>query len=127
MDYRYALEEEAPDRKLYLIAAVINRLNQELDEIERQANAAENLVRTALSRLPENVMLRQTLDYLNDVRQFVDDSRSVIASDVESLSGSDVTNAEIQQLGEDLSASLGMTLEIKMQVERLLSRLEELL
>ncbi|HAZ43716.1 MAG TPA: restriction endonuclease subunit S, partial [Cyanobacteria bacterium UBA11371] len=99
----------------------------ELDEIERQANAAQNLVRTALSRLPENVMLRQTLDYLNDVRQFVDDSRSVIASDVESLSGSDVTNAEIQQLGEDLSASLGMTLEIKMQVERLLSRLEELL
>lgn len=127
MDYRYALEEEAPDRKLYLIAAVINRLNQELDEIERQANAAENLVRTALSRLPENVMLRQTLDYLNDGRQFVDDSRSVIASDVESLSGSDVTNAEIQQLGEDLSASLGMTLEIKIQVERLLSRLEELL
>ena len=109
------------------ITAVINRLNQELDEIERQANAAQNLVRTALSRLPENAMLRQTLDYLNDVRQFVDDSRSVITSDVESISGSDVTNAEIQQLGEDLAASLGMTLEIKMQVERLLSRLEELL
>jgi vacuolar-type H+-ATPase subunit D/Vma8 len=109
------------------IIAVINRLNQELDEIERQAIAAQNLVREALSRLPENAMLIQTLDYLNEMRQFVNDSRNAIASDIESISGSDVTNLEIQQVGEDLAASLGMTLEIKMQVQRLLSRLEELL
>jgi hypothetical protein len=61
------------------------------------------------------------------MRQFVNDSRNAIASDIESISGSDVTNLEIQQVGEDLAASLGMTLEIKMQVQRLLSRLEELL
>jgi len=109
------------------IIAVINRLNQELDEIERQAIAAQNLVRKALSRLPENAMLIQTLDYLNEMRRFVNDSRNAIASDIESISSSDVTNLEIQQVGEDLAASLGMTLEIKMQVQRLLSRLEELL
>jgi len=109
------------------IIAVINRLNQELDEIERQAIAAQYLVREALSRLPENAMLMQTLDYLNEMRRFVNDSRNAIASDIESISSSDVTNLEIQQVGEDLAASLGMTLEIKMQVQRLLSRLEDLL
>ena len=109
------------------IIAVINRLNQELDAIESQTISAQNLVREALSRLPENAMLIQTLDYLNETRQFVENSRSVIASDIESISGSDVTKLEIQQVGENLAASLGMTLEIKMQVQRLLSRLEELL
>lgn len=49
------------------IQALVDRLNQELDETEQEPTQGLNLLRGVMSRFPENVMLVQYFAYLYEI------------------------------------------------------------
>lgn len=108
------------------ILALIDQLNQELDQTLQQATEGLNLVRPALSRFPDNIILTQFFAYLNNVLFFVENYRVRVQGTVTSLSVADVTTEEIRETGEELATMLGVVLETKMRVGRIIARLEEL-
>lgn len=96
------------------ITAVIERLNQELNQVEQEVTAGLNLARAILARFPNNATLIQFFAYLNSAMLLVDTDRKRIQTIVEFLFESDVvTNEEIQETGEILATELGRVLEAK--------------
>jgi hypothetical protein len=108
------------------IAALVDRLNQELNETEQEATEGVNLVRPLLSRFPDNVIIIQFFTFFNNSLLFVEISRRRIQASVERVSATDVTAKEIQEAGEDLGTLLGRVLEAKISGRRLLDVLEKL-
>ncbi|MBO1350196.1 MAG: hypothetical protein EBE86_023755 [Hormoscilla sp. GUM202] len=108
------------------IQALVNRLNQELNQTEQEATEGLNIVRPLLSRFPENDRLNQFFAYFSSVLFFVEASQTRrIQNIVESISDADVTEAEIQEPGEDLSTLLGRVLEVKIEVRLIITRWEK--
>ncbi|AFY75969.1 hypothetical protein Ple7327_0522 [Pleurocapsa sp. PCC 7327] len=105
---------------------LVNRLNQELDETEREATEGLNLLRPLLSRFPSNVRLIQFFAFFNNGLLFIDISRRRIQAIVERFLAFDVTAEEIQETGEDLSTLLGQILEAKIRGKLILDILEDL-
>ncbi len=106
------------------IQTLVNRLNQELDRTEQTAGV--NIVREILSLFPDNAIMIQYFATLNNFLFFVEVSRRRIQTLVETISPVYVPVDVIQEAGEDLGTQLGRVLEAKMEVERMLNRLEEL-
>lgn len=108
------------------IQALINLLNQELDQIEREADEGINIVRLLLSRFPDNVNLINLLATLNNALFFVDNFRMRIRTTIESILPTDASAEAIQAAGEDLSEFLGRVIESKMLVSRATAILKDL-
>lgn len=108
------------------ISALIDRLNQELDQTEQEATEGLNLARAALSRFPNHALLIQFFAYFNSVLLFVETFRRQTQNTVEHISAADVTDVEISEAGEDLGAILGRVLETKIAVGGIINRLESL-
>jgi len=108
------------------IQALIERLNQELAQIEREATDGLNLATPILSRFPDNVILIGSFATLNNALFFVDNSRRRIQITVESISPENVPASVIQEAGEDLAELQGRILEAKIRVSRIVKRLENL-
>ncbi|MCL1467189.1 hypothetical protein [Argonema galeatum] len=106
--------------------ALIERLNQELDIIEREATAGLNLVRVRLERFPNNFLLIQMFASFNTALFFVATQRRQIEARIEDLSRKVTTNEQIQEAGEDLAIELGRVLETKIMVKGIKARLENL-
>ena len=106
--------------------ALINRLNQELDETEQEATEGLNLLRGVISLFPENVILIEYFAYFNTAIIFVETSRRQIQTTIETISPSNVLLELIQDAGEDLGSLLGQVLENKIRGRRILNLLEEL-
>ena len=106
------------------IAALIERLNQELDQIEQEAIEGLNFVRRKLSSFPDNALLIQVFAYLNNFILFVETSRRRIEYSQVILATDIATNEQIQEIGENLATLLGSTLEAKVDVSRIITRLE---
>ncbi len=106
--------------------ALIDRLNRELNAAEEEAINGLDLVRLPLSRFPDNIILVQFFAYLNNVLFFVENYRQQIGSAVEQLSVANVTVEENQEVLEELASMLGVVLETKIRVERIITRLREL-
>jgi hypothetical protein len=106
------------------IIALIERLNNELNQMDREATEGLNRARLKLGVYPDNNVLIQLFATLNNyvlfgeiVRRRIDYSRLILATDT-------VTNEQIQEIGEDLSELLGRVLEGKIIVNRAKSQLE---
>lgn len=108
------------------IAALVDQLNQELNQTEQEATEGVNLVRPLLSRFPDNIRLVQFFTFFNNALLFVEISRIRIQAIIERISAPDVTAEEIQEAGEDLGTLLGRVLEAKMGGKRIIIILEEL-
>jgi len=109
------------------ITSLVERLQQELRLIDREANAGINLAREFLDCFPENARFIQIFAVFNSAILFAETQRRRIQSIVENLSAiNTVTKEEFQEAGEDLSAELGRILETKMRVSNLKNRLESL-
>lgn len=107
------------------ITALIERLNQELDQTSQETTEGLNIVRSKLLRFPDNAILIQFFASLSSIRLFIDNSRGKIQNIVEQLSITNVdTDDAIQEAGEDLSTLLGLTLEAKMVVDSIKTCLE---
>jgi hypothetical protein len=109
------------------IQALVDRLNHELEEIEREITEGLNLVRPIIARFPDNTILTQFFASLNNTLLFLEISRRRIQITVNRISPSDVASEEIVEAGEDLGNELGRLLEAKISVERIVNRLRELL
>ena len=84
------------------------------------------LVRVPLSRFPENTVLVQFFVYLSNVEFFIDNYRGRIQKVLEMLSGVDIPDYEMYEVGEELAAMLGVVVETKVRVERIIGRLSDL-
>ncbi|MFB2976427.1 hypothetical protein [Microseira sp. BLCC-F43] len=108
------------------VQALIDRLNQELAQIEREASEASNIVRSLLLRFSDNVTLIGLFATLSNALLFVENSRRRIQTTVESISPENVRSQVIQEAGEDLAELLGRVLETKMLVNTVITRLDNL-
>lgn len=106
------------------ITALIERLNNELDQVEQEVTQGLNITRLRLASSPDNAILIQLFAYLNNVilfgetlRRRIEYTRIILATDT-------ATNEQIQDIGEDLSEQLGRVLEAKVGVSRVKSLLE---
>jgi len=108
------------------IAALIERLNQELDETEREARESINIVRQFMSRFPNNDLLIQFFAYFNAAQFFVENSRRRIQIVEDQLETVNVPAERIQESGEDLATLLGQILEAKMRSRNIINRLENM-
>ncbi len=107
------------------IQDLINRLQQELNELEQKTATELDLVKIPLSQFPENTILVQFFAYLSNVLFFISTYQQRITIMIESLSVTEVSNEETQEAGEELSMMLGVTLETKIRVENLVNRLRD--
>ena len=108
------------------IQALVDRINQELDETEREATEGLNQVRSIVSQFPDNVILTQFFASFSNTLLFVEISRRRIQITVNRISPVDVTPENILEVGEDLGTELGRILEVKIGIRRILNRLQEL-
>jgi len=106
------------------IIAIIERLNQEFNQTEREITDALNIVRRNLSFFPNNVIMTQYFAYLNTVLFSVESYKRQVQAIVEIISATDVPTEVIQEAGEDLGNLLGRVIESKIAVRRIISRLE---
>jgi hypothetical protein len=107
------------------IQTLANRLNQAIDEIDREATQGANLIRDLLSSFPGNAILTQYFAYFNTALFFAETSKGQIQAIMETIAPRDIPNQIIQEAGEDLGSLLGKVLEVKLKVRRLMARLEE--
>ena len=68
----------------------------------------------------------QFFAYLNTVIIFVENFRRRIQIILAAISTDEVTATEIQEIGEELGTLLGQVLETKIEVRRIITRLENL-
>jgi len=108
------------------IAALVDQLNQELNQTEQEVTEGVNLVRPLLSRFADNVRLIQFFAFFNNALLFIEISRRRIQAIVERISAPDVTAEEIQEGGEDLGMLLGQVLEAKIDSRSIIRILEGL-
>jgi hypothetical protein len=109
------------------LAALVDRLNQELNSIEQDTLEGLSLTRLALSRFSNDAILIQYFAYLNSALLFVETFKSQVQITVEFISQDNVDNRDIQESGEDLSTLLGTVIETKLGVQQILNLLNNLL
>lgn len=108
------------------IAALIERLNQELERIESEINEGINLVRLPLSRFPENTLLVQFFAYLNNILFLLANYRQRIRATIELLLQVEAEPEEVSEAVEELATMLGIVLDTKIRVEAIVNRLKNL-
>lgn len=110
------------------IDSIIESLNRELNEIEQQAIEGQNIARMILDKFPNNARLVQFFATFSNALLFVEVEKRRIKSIMKNIALVDmVTNEDIQEVGEDLSAEMGRVLETKNLIIDLKQRLENLL
>ena len=109
------------------INSIVENLNQQLDNINREATRGQNLARIILDRFPNNASLVQFFATFSNAILFVEVERRRIRSIVENISLLDtVTETDIKEVGEDLAAEMGRIIETKSTIANLKQRLEDL-
>ena len=105
------------------IEKIIERLNQELEIIERDATFGLNLIRNRLERFPDNQALIQLFATIGNYIVFVEISRRRIDYANIVLLAEVITDEQIQEIGQTLSELLGRVLEAKVIVSNIKNRL----
>ncbi len=108
------------------IQSLIDRLNLELEEIEREATEGENLLRRLMSLFPNNASLIQFFAYWQTTRFFVVNARRRINETREQLIEQPRESEIVRELGTDLATLLGEVIETKIRSRSLLDRLRNL-
>lgn len=108
------------------IRSLVIQLNQELALIEQEATRGINLLRPVLSLFSDNPLLLRFFASLNNVLFFVETYRARIEAAIELLSNADMDSEEAQEAQEELAAMLGVVLETKIRIERIVASLSHL-
>ncbi|MDJ0717514.1 MAG: hypothetical protein QNJ54_25385 [Prochloraceae cyanobacterium] len=108
------------------IQTLVDRLNQELGEIEQEATEGENLLRQLMSLFSNNASLIQFFAYFQTTRFFVVNARRRIRETMEKLSARQIDPIVLTESGEDLATLLGEVIETKIRSRNLLNRLRDL-
>lgn len=108
------------------ILEIITTLNQELYQIENEANRGLEIIRELLPLFSDNIVLIQLFSTLNNSLLFRDQAFRRLQITVDSISLPYVKREIIQEAGEDLGELLGRVLETKILVSRAVRILEDL-
>jgi hypothetical protein len=108
------------------ILETIARLNQELNQIENEANRGLEIIRGLLPQWGDNLLLIQLLSTLNNSLLFRDNVRRRIQITIDSISPPQIASEVVSEAGEDLGELLGRVLETKMLVSGAVRILENL-
>ncbi|MCC3448251.1 MAG: hypothetical protein JGK04_12445 [Microcoleus sp. PH2017_39_LGB_O_B] len=109
------------------ITVIVERIKQELTQIEQEAGEGLNICRAILESFPNNFTVIQLSGFLNTCIFFANTSKTQIQERIEYLSAVEVlTNDRIEEVGEDLAMELGRVLETKIRVSSVKARLENL-
>ncbi|MCU0515889.1 MAG: hypothetical protein MUC60_03290 [Oscillatoria sp. Prado101] len=109
------------------IAGLIERLNQELNEIEREATNGLALTTTIVERFPNNFTAIQLLTFWKTTLFFVETSRDRIPSIREDIGLAKMTAKEaVKEAADSLATELVRVLETKTKVSGVKNRLEKL-
>jgi|GEM_PF-2477713 hypothetical protein len=79
------------------ITQLVQRVNQELDQIEQDATEGLTLARAILNQFPENFIVVQLLAFLNTSIFYAETSRTWIQTRVEDISDSQVSREQVIQ------------------------------
>ena len=107
------------------INALIERLNHELENLERELSQSIELIRARINLFPENLILIQLFATFNNYILFAENTWRRIGEIERYLSKKDLFDDELQEAGEDLSEQLGRVLEAKIIVNNIRERLED--
>lgn len=108
------------------IQALVDRLYQELKEIEQEATEGENLLRQLMSLFANNASLIQFFAYFQTTRFFVVNARRRVRETIEKLSVQKIDSQVFIESGEDLATLLGEVIETKIRSRNLLNRIRNL-
>jgi len=107
------------------IEELTTRLNQELEAIAAIATRGLQQTRVFLEQSPNDPTLVQFFGYLNNLLYFINLTSNQTRELIENLAEAETTVEEIQEAGEELSSSLGRAMEIRIEAEGLIRRLEQ--
>ena len=106
------------------INGLIERLNHELRNLDRELFQSMELIRSRINLFPENLILIQLFATFNNYILFAENTRRRINEIERYLSKKNLSDDELQEAGEDLSEQLGRILEAKIIVNNIKERLE---
>ena len=109
------------------IQRIIDQINRDLNEIERDANQGIEIVNRLLSQFPGNDYLSRAFTRFGNQIFFIEMTKRRIRFCLENLSIEDVSEDIIQENGEYLSEISGQVLDYKQEVNSLKNQLEDLL
>ncbi|MEM7590769.1 MAG: restriction endonuclease subunit S [Cyanobacteria bacterium P01_A01_bin.83] len=108
------------------IQSLVEQLNLELEEIEREATEGEKIVRQLMSLFPNNASLIQFFAYWQTTRFFVVNAKRRINETKEQLAEQPEESEIVRESGRDLATLLGEVIETKIRSRALLDRLKNL-
>lgn len=104
---------------------LVERINNELDNLNRELYQAIELVREKIILFPDNIILMQLFSSLNNYALFAENTKRRIQETIQYLAVQEIpSERHIQEAGEDLSEQLGRLLEAKVIVSNIKIRLE---
>lgn len=105
------------------INEIIQRLNQELNQIEQDATEALNLLQPRLNLFPNNPVVVGLFAAIQNRLYQVEVERRRIRDVIADIEGEDVSAQSIQSAGEDLGLILGKVVETKVRISSILNDL----
>jgi division protein CdvB (Snf7/Vps24/ESCRT-III family) len=108
------------------IQNTIERLNQELNQIEKKAQQGLNLLQPLINLFPNNNLLVQFYSYLNNALFLVQIYRKRVQMIIDLLLEENLSEETVQNSGEELGDLLGRAVESKVSLDQIISRLEKL-
>jgi hypothetical protein len=107
------------------LKALVEQLNNELNNLDRELFQAIELVRERIDLFPDNIISIQLFATLNNYVLFAENTKRRIQETVQYLTINETpTDQAIREAGEDLSEQLGRILEAKIVVSNIKIRLE---
>jgi len=104
---------------------LVERINQELNNLDHELYQAIELIRERLILFPGNIISMQLFVTLNNYALFTENTKRRIQEILKYLAVNEtLSDRDIQEAGEDLSEQLGRILEAKIIVNNIKIRLE---
>ncbi len=101
-------------------SALIDQVNEELDQLGQETEEALRAVRAYLDTFSGNVFLVRSFAVLSNIQFYVSDRRRRVASALDNVS-----DDTVQELGEDLGAYLGEIFDLRITVSAINRELEQ--
>jgi hypothetical protein len=106
--------------------SLVEQINNELNNLDRELSQAIELVRERITLFPNNVISIQLYASLNNYALFGENTRRRVQETLQYLTiNQSLSDQDIQEAGEDLSEQLGRLLEAKIVVSNIRIRLEK--
>jgi hypothetical protein len=106
--------------------ALVIQINAEINVLEQELSKAIELIRERVTLFPGNIVSIQIFANLTNYDLFAQNTKKRVQDIIQYIDDSkDISNQDIQELGEDLSEQLGRILEAKTVIVTIKNRLRK--